>query len=364
MVSAIYVNARFVTQPLTGVQRYALEVTSRLPVAQLVACAAPLPEYVVSLGHRLSCQSRTDRVAAVGGHLWEQISLPRQVPRDALLWSPGGCGPLSVRNQVLTVHDVAHIRHPEWYSTAFSRWYRWLLPRLARRVRHIITVSRFSAQQITEALGLPEDRVSPIPLGVSPVFGTMTQPDVSQALCRLKIDRPYVLAVGALSPRKNLQRLVAAWMSSRLATDTALVIVGTSGLAFAAQTTGLPDSSSVIRVSGVTDCELAALYNGATVFAFPSLYEGFGLPALEAMACGTPVVCSNSTSLPEVVGDAAILVDPFRCESIAQGLENAVFETELRASLIERGLRHAAQYSWDRTADQTWHLLSRQAIAV
>jgi glycosyltransferase involved in cell wall biosynthesis len=302
----------------------------------------------------------------VKGHLWEQAVLPTVV-RKGLLWSPANSGPLTVRRQVLTVHDVASIEHPEWYNRAFAAWYRWMTPKLVHRVQRVITVSEFSKRRILELTGIDESRVVVIPVGVDARFCPRPSQEVERARQALKIPSPhYVLSVSTLEPRKNLQRLLSAWAScaSDIPDDLWLVIAGADG---AGRVFSCPEISSVpprVRITGfVADRDLPALYSGALALAYVSLYEGFGLPALEAMACGTiPLVASN-TALPEVVGDAGLLVNPFDSEAIAAGLKRIVEESDLRDYLKIRAIERSKHFSWERTADLTWNVLHAEAQA-
>ncbi len=329
------VNGRYLVQRMTGVQRYAREIVSRWE---------PVPVYQPRIGGK-----------GATGHLWEQFRLPTLA--RGLLWSPGTTGPLAVRKQVVTIHDTAFIDHAACYTRAFAAWYQWLVPRLARRVRRIITVSEFSKSRIVDYCRVSPDKVTVILSGVGPQFQPQTTLQIEKARTELKLPARYALCVCSLEPRKNLRRLLEAWgaMPDRPA-DLHLVLAGAKGNVF--EDVGLESAPANVQLVGyVGDELLPALYAGAEFFAFPSLYEGFGLPVLEAMACGTPVLCSNTTSLPEVAGDAALLVDPLETGSIAAGLQQLAADAALRQQLRERGLVRARSFNWDQTARQTWDLL-------
>ncbi len=354
----VAVNGRFMRQPFTGVQRYAWELSRRLPVSQVIAPGPPLPPYA-AIGRPVTIRPGLRRLP---GHAWEQSVLPRALSRNQLLWSPGGSGPLAVRRQVLTIHDAAHLEHPEWYSRSFSLWYRALLPVLARRVRRVLTVSAFSRMRLAAALRLNPERIAVTPLAADPRFRVKQPEAVAAGLHELGVSGPYVLAVAALSARKNFERLYRAWEVVAPGLEgTRLVVVGKTGLAFSniSDRGRLPSHTQVFQ--HVEDEQLVDLYNGATAFVFPSLYEGFGLPVLEAMACGTPVITSDITSLPEVAGDAALLVDPYDTGAIADALQRLAGDTALQAHLTGAGLHRAAQFSWERTAARTWELLAEAA---
>ena len=331
------VNGRYQLQRITGIQRYAHEIVSRWE---------PVPILKPKMGGK-----------GAGGHLWEQLRLPTLARGP--LWSPSTTGPLAVRNQVVTIHDTAFVDHAECFSKMFAAWYQWLVPRLARRVRRIITVSEFSKRRIIEVCRVPDEKVEVILSGVGPQFQPQSTEMLQRARKELKLPERYVLCVCSLEPRKNLRRLLEAWnkMPARPG-DLHLVLAGAKGNVF--HDLEFDAAPANVQLAGyVGDDLLPALYAGAEFFAFPSLYEGFGLPVLEAMASGTPVVCSNSTSLPEVAGDAAVLVDPLQIESIAAGLQQLADDSTLRAQLRERGLARAQNFRWETAAKQTWDVLAR-----
>lgn len=294
------------------------------------------------------------------GHFWEQVILPRKLGQT-LLFSPANTGPLAVRRQVVTIHDVATLDHPEWFEGRFAAWYRWLLPRLARRVQHVLTVSEASRARIIHTTGVSPDRVTAIALAADGRFQPVDAAEQQRVRSRLELPERFVLAVGSLEPRKNLAGLFAAWQGwDSRPRDLRLVVVGGAGHVF--RNVGFGQLPPDVQFLGrVDDADLPGLYTAAEIFAYPSLYEGFGLPPLEAMACGTPVLTSSISSLPEVVRDAALLADPTQPESIRALLDRLSRDAPLREELRGRGLERAGQFSWQRTAAQTWDILSREA---
>ena len=363
MAREVWINCRFVCQALTGVQRYAVEVIRRLPldgVKLLMPCKPKEPYSKYLYGHDSRIRTCVFQGVGAFGHLWEQLCVPPCLPSDAVLWTPTGSGPLFVRNQVVTIHDVAHLVHPEWYDAKFTRYYAWLLPRLVRRVRRILTVSDFSKRSIVETLNVSPDSISVTPLGVDPKFCPQSEEQILSVRAKYGLKKPYMLTVSSLSPRKNLRRLVEAWSYSQLGKELLLVVVGARDLRFAGKARDLCsilDTPSVLYLGYVSDDDLPALYSGAIGSAFLSLYEGFGLPVLESMACGCAVLASNVTALPEVVGDAGFLVDPFDVEAIAYGLRRLVEDETLRKELRRKGLQRSQGFRWERTAAQTWEVL-------
>ncbi|MEO8668811.1 MAG: glycosyltransferase family 1 protein [Bauldia sp.] len=337
----IVANTRILHAPLTGVQRYASELLARLP---LVCSVSP-----------------AGWVKSAAGHFWEQTVLPLKVNGD-LLWSPAGAGPLSVKRQVVTVHDLATIDCPEDYAPAYRSYYRWLLPRLLPRVAAILTVSEFSRQRIVETFAIPEKRVHAVPNGIDHEhFYPRPLPEIATLRQRLDLPARYILYLGTISVRKNLACLLDAWQIAQreVEEDISLVIAGAGGASRVFGATTLPDlPPRTLRIGRVPGNDLPALLSGATAFVFPSLYEGFGLPPLEAMACGTPTIVSNASSLPEVVGDAALLFSPRKKDELAERLAELLNSTTLQELYRQRGLRRAGAFQWDAAAGRTWDVLA------
>ncbi len=340
----IFVNARCLSRRTTGVERYAREVIRRLDgEAQLLAPEPGLQGF--------------------WGHWWEQISLPKAVPEAALLWSPANSGPIRVPRQVVTLHDLSVLDHPEWFTPAFSGWYGLLLPQLARRARRIITDSVFSRERILDRLGVSEELVAVIPCGVDrEQFRPRSAEETAAVRAKYGLQAPYLLFVGTQAPRKNLDSLLKAWARLQVPPERAeLILTGAQSGPFR-RPGSEPLPAGVRSIGYVAEDNLAQLYSGAHALVIPSRYEGFGLPALEAMASGTPVVASHNTSFPEVLGDAAVMVDPASIDSIAEGISRILEDDAHRARLRARGLDRARQYSWESTAEQIRRVL-REAAA-
>lgn len=336
----VTVNGRFTVHRITGVQRYAWEITRRL-------------------GDRVTLAVPRGRSSGVFGHLWEQVRLP-YLSQGSLLWSPCGTGPLGMDCQVVTVHDLAPLIHPEWFTPVYASWYRWLVPQLCKRVRRVIAVSEFTKQQIIEICDIPENRVVVVPNGVTPLnkyTDTTQKPSDLQSK-----SRRYFLYVGSLEPRKNLKTLLEAWNMSRVHRDFQLLIVGAAGSRNVFRRLELPTNLvNVVFLGYVNDEALDELYRNACALLYPSLYEGFGLPVLEAMSRGTPVMTSRATACAEVAGQAALLVEPTSEESIATGLDRLGYDDVLRAELAARGIARSKKFCWDLSAERTWKVLQEAA---
>ncbi len=263
-----------------------------------------------------------------------------------------------------TFHDLAVLDRPEWFNPRFAAWYGWLLPRLARRVQHIIAVSEFTKRRITERIGIEPQKITVIPIGVDERFVRKSPEEVVEVRKSLGIlSQHYLLCVGSVEPRKNLHRLLQAWtrLQEQIPSDIQLVVAGAKGRSLVFPDVSFEQLPPKVHLTGyVKDEQLAGLYSGALALIYPSLYEGFGLPPLEAMACGTPVITSNVTSLPEVVEDAAMLIDPLDVNSIAEGMKRVVESSSLREELQRKGLERAKKYTWERTAHRTWQVLQAE----
>jgi glycosyltransferase involved in cell wall biosynthesis len=256
---------------------------------------------------------------------------------------------------VVTVHDLSFLRHPDRLS-ARRRWYlEWAVGRSARRADWVIAVSRSTRDDLAELAGVPGEKISVIPLGVDPSF----KPASSHPSRPTPLDgRPYILHVGTLEPRKNLDVLVHAFARLREAAHLphALVLVGARGWSYEpvlqlVKSLGLDDHVRFVDYVGPVD--LPRWYTDADLFAFPSVYEGFGLPVLEAMACGLPVVTTDSSSLRELAVDAALLVEPGSPEALEDAMRRILEDRSLRDRLRAKGLERAARYSWEATARET-----------
>jgi glycosyltransferase involved in cell wall biosynthesis len=326
----VAINARAAARAeIGGVERLAREMARTLPALRPDRYRVIRPP--AGLAHR-------------AGHAWEQAMLPALARRAAALYSPANLAPVRYRRNVIVIHDVAALRHPEAYSRPYVEYQRRLLPRLARDAIALITVSEFSRGEVIEALGAPPERVTVIPEGVDERF--FAGPDPRPAAERHGLTGPYALAVGTMSARKNLQALDQAGQSLR-ERGIELVLAGSDRGYLRASQAGLR------RLGYVDEAHLPGLYAGALALAMPSRYEGFGLPCLEAMAAGTPVVAARAGALPETCGDAALLVEPGDASGFTDALVAAACDEQDRARLIEAGRRRAAEYSWTRTAKLT-----------
>ncbi|MCR4405362.1 MAG: glycosyltransferase family 4 protein [Anaerolineae bacterium] len=258
---------------------------------------------------------------------------------------------------VLTVHDLSFLRVPQCFTNALRRYLEQVVPRSVSRADHVIADSESTKRDLAELLGTPADKVTVIYSGVEPRFRPITDRARLEAVRRrYNLPERFILSVGTLQPRKNFGVLIEAFSRLKVGTGSCkLVIVGGKGWLYEdifARVEGLGLQGEVSFPSFVADEDLPAIYNLAEVFALPSLYEGFGLPPLEAMACGTPVVTSNTSSLPEVVGDAGLMVEPMDVDGLARAMARLLEDGDLRREMAQRGLARAREFTWERAARQ------------
>ena len=338
--SPVYWNGRFAVQSLTGVQRFATEITRALG-AQAPGGTVLIPPTATDI------ELPGFRVQAVGrrqGHAWEQWDLPRAA-RGGLLVNLGNTGPLRQKRQVVVIHDAGVFSTPESYSRPFRLWYRLLHRRLARRAT-IVTVSAFAQAELAAHLRIDPAAVAIVPEGAEHIL--RVAPDPSVLAAHGLVAGRYVLAVGSLAPHKNLAAL--SQTAGRLA-EMGVTLAITGGLeakVFAPGQPALPQPA--VYLGRVNDAQLRALYESAACFVFPSRYEGFGLPAIEAMACGCPVAASRAGSLPEVCGEAAAYFDPHDPADIADIVCRLVGTPPLAAELRRQGRIRVRRFTWDAAA--------------
>jgi glycosyltransferase involved in cell wall biosynthesis len=325
----IAVNARVTAFATGGQQRVATEVMRRLGPVDVIAPTKPL--------------------GGIKGHLWEQSALPWRA-RGKLLWSPSATGPLVMRRQVVTLHDVAFLDEPQFFSRSFRLLYERLTPALARVAARIVTVSEFSRSRILKSFATPPEKVVVIGNGVSENFRPQSEAAIAATRAALDLPKRYFLLQATSDRRKNLAGALEAWREAlpALPDDLHLVVSGHMGRSHVFGKSELDLAAPRSRAVGyVAEEHMAPLLAGAEAFLFPSLYEGFGMPILEAMACATPVLTSAATATQEVAAGRALLVDPTSIADIARGVVELSRNGDLRARLAAEGVAHAAKFTWE-----------------
>jgi glycosyltransferase involved in cell wall biosynthesis len=311
-----------------GIGRFAAEIQKRLP-------------FLIPFEHPRRPWDPFDPLL-LSAALW------RHAP--SLFFSPGYNSPaVSARPFVFTLHDLNHLRVPENSNALKRAYYRYCIRPACDRAAYVLTVSEYSKAEIVQWAGIPAEKVINVGNGVDYPFIPLGP--------AYDIGGPYLLYVGSRKANKNIPRLLKAFAVSGVYRDIRLVLSGGANDAVMKQVYQLGLADSITFADASSNESLAELYRGAHAFLFVSFYEGFGLPPLEAMACGTPVLTSNVCSLPEVVGDAAILVDPYDVDAIADGIRRIAGETDLRTELKRKGLAQARKFSWDQTACKTRQVL-------
>lgn len=353
----IAINGKFTSQRLTGVQRVAHELTYALcrllPTQESPMLLVPR-DY---LDDQVSPWVSRRVVPRFRGVLWEQLALPFAANGRTLL-SLCNVGPMLMRRQVLMIHDAAIFDLPEGYSAKFRLWYRFSFALLKRNVRHILTVSAFSKARIAAQLGVSPDNISVIRNGVDHLDRVVSDYSI---LNRLNVEPDgFVLIVGSLAPGKNLARVLdAIALLARDRSGPKFVIAGGKNVKIfgteARDDGAAPEN--IVWAGYVTDGELKALYERAACFVFPSLYEGFGLPPLEAMYCGCPVIASREGALPEVCGDFALYCDARSAEDIAAKIAHLMGDADARQTMRMRGREHAQKFRWKEAATDLLRVL-------
>jgi glycosyltransferase involved in cell wall biosynthesis len=363
----ILFNGRFATRPASGVERVGYELLRALvslqerdglPQTELTL-ALPNAGSADALDAYVQTNNRKPRLRKgfLPGQIWEQIELPCIAPRSSLI-SPCNLGPISRRKQLLIIHDAQWRSVPEAYSLAFRALYAALQPLLAKRVSHIVTVSQYSKNELERLNIVPPGKARVIYNGGDHILRVKAD---LRTLARYGLSpQGYILALGSLAPHKNLKMLMNA-ASARKSQYPELVIAGgTDARIFSSA--GLQPQRGCRFLGRISDAELKALYDNALLLAFPSLTEGFGLPPLEAMYCGCPVLASNTGAVPEVCGEGALYADPHSATTWSRMLHELASSQDLRRTLAARGRESARKYTWNLAAGAYLDALSNPDI--
>ena len=353
------------SSPAAGIRRYSIEL-----VRALLSLGEPIE--IIALGGRQECIPAGVERMPESAHPrsnagWTLIGLPRTASRARvdLIHAPAYTAPFWAGVPVvLTIHDVSYEIHPEWYPYRRDWLRRYFYRRSATAAARVLTVSAFSASEIASAYGVERSRITVTPLGVHTTFGA-GDPNLAPDL-PAHVTTPFLLHVGDLHERRNLPMLVEALLAARRAGAATLSVVcaGTDrgvGDAICRMAAQADAPDAVVMLGPVPERRLRALYRGAAALVYPSLYEGFGLPLIEAMACGTPVIASAVTSIPEVVGDGGLLLDPVDTRAWTMAMLEVASDEHVRARLRAAGLRRAAHFTWERTARLTLEAYRRVA---
>ncbi|MGI9145877.1 MAG: glycosyltransferase family 4 protein [Chloroflexota bacterium] len=364
----IGVDASRVSRPLrTGTENYSLHVLRHLLAedqrnAYRLYLSRPLVDGLLPIGPRTS--SRLIRLP----RLWTQLGLSSEMvvsPPD-VLFVPSHVLPLvTPARSVVVVYDVGHRFFPRAHRVAEWLYLEWAIRRHVAIATRLLTISEATKRDLVRLYGADPTRIAVAYPAVEERFKPATDDQIARVRARYELGDGYVLHLGTIKPRKNLPRLVRAFARANLPPHTQLALGGLTTFGSrlvdqAIEEAGIADR--VRRLAYVPEVDLPALYGGAGCVAMVSLYEGFGMPALEALACGSPLVASNRGSVPEIVGDAGLLVDPLDVGSIARGLELAVRDAAVRTALRARGPRRAARFDWPSAARVTRRTLEQASL--
>ncbi|RZT21377.1 glycosyltransferase family 4 protein [Fictibacillus sp. BK138] len=347
----IYINGRFLTQNTTGVQRVAQEIIKSLDCELLFYKGEPISfEILLPKNQTLKLELKNIKMKKVGhltGHLWEQLELPFYCKKKLLI-NFCNTAPALKKEQMVFIHDAAIFSKPEGYSLKFILWYRLLYLFVARFSYKIITVSNFSKGELVRYLPNLKKKISVIPIAANHIDKLKSDESI---LINNGLDKKdYLFAVSSMHPNKNFKLIINA-LEQMTSFKGQVVIAGSSnGKVFSKEK--YKKNNNIKFIGYVTDEQLKALYKNAKAFIFPSLYEGFGLPPLEAMNMGCPVIVSNAASIPEVCGDAALYFNPNDFQEL-QNCFNLIYNDEtLIKDLKRNGLRRSKKYHWSKTSEE------------
>ncbi|HAT4917687.1 TPA: glycosyltransferase family 4 protein [Serratia marcescens] len=346
----IYINARFLTQDMTGVQRFAEQISRSLNgIRNDIVFLVPDEKFKIEIDPSFEIKV----IGKKHGHLWEQIDLPKYLKSigSPPLLNLCSTAPLFYRNQIVTHHDITYKRYPESFSRQFRYIYNLIIPIMLKNSRKIITVSEFSKGEIAKAFNVEKEKISVVYNASSANFKSIDSGKQEK----------YLLAVSSPNYHKNFHGMLKAFAMLDDKIEIKLKIIGRSADNFNKQMyANAENTNSNIEFLGrVDDLELVKLYQNATAFVFPSFYEGFGIPPLEAQSCGCPVIASSSASIPEVLGTSALYFDPYKIDEIAKAMETIIGNDTVREELIRLGFENTRRFSWEKSAQAVNKIISQ-----
>lgn len=339
----LFVNARFLTQHITGVQRYAIEISKQLKFKLRDGVVFLSPKNIIHNEIARELGART--IGENSGHIWEQLDLPVYIKREggSLLLNLANTAPVFYKNKICVVHDIAYERFPQTFNWKFRLFYKFLIPKILKNSRKIMTVSKFSRNEISQLYGIQSDRIDIVYNSVNATFKNI----------RTENKEKYILAVSSLHYQKNFHSLIEA-LDGLGDENIKLFLVGEINKNFTNLNLleKIKNNTNIIFTGRINDKELARLYSSAVCFVFPSFYEGFGIPPLEAQSCGCPVVCSNAASLPEIYGDSVVYFNPHDVEDMRNKIQTVLSDENLQNELRIKGFENIKRFSWERSAQQ------------
>ncbi len=346
----IIINARFLTQNISGVQRYAIEICREIK--------KQYPEVIFVSPHNILDQALADELGVIlygrfTGHIWEQFELPLflKKKKSPLLLNMANTAPIFIKNKITVVHDVAFERFPQSFSWKFRFFYRRFIPKIIASSKCLVTVSQFSKSELVELYHIDGDRVEVVYNAVSTFF----KPSIS-----VKDEERYILAVSSLNYQKNFHSLIKAF-NKRKQSHIKLFLVGAINKNFADHSlvSDIENNPNIVFLGRVDDEKLVSLYSNAECFVYPSLYEGFGIPPLEAQACGCPCLVSNAASLPEVCADSVLYCNPYDVSDMTLKLDLILSNESIRNDLVMKGFKNIQRFGWNKSAQQILKIIEK-----
>lgn len=343
MKKDIYIASRFLTQDITGVQRYGIELSKAIKKLNTEYNIKFIsPQNIVH--HEASTFLQVKKIGIFKGQLWDQISLLKFLKSkgNPLVLGFSNSLPVFYENKIVTIHDIIHLKYPVSYN--YKRYYEFIFPLMVKHSKHIITVSEFSKREIAHYYGINENKISVIYNGISEKFSSR----------KLNTKERYILGVSSIAYHKNFIRLIKAFQLLNYDNIKLYIVGGINDKIFGKDSkkilTDVKNSGKIKFMGRVDDDKLIELYSNAICFVYPSLYEGFGIPPLEAQACGCPVVLSDIPVFREVYNDSVIYFDPLHSEDIARKIQEIINNDVLRELLVRKGFENVRKYTWESSA--------------
>ena len=356
----IYIAARFLTQPITGVQRFGIELSKAIKKLILTKDYSNYNVKFVApkniIHNEIADFLNVEKVGSLKGQLWDQIFLLKFLKSkgNPLIINFSNTLPVFYENKIVTIHDIIHLKFPVSYS--YRKYYEIVFPLMMKYSKHIITVSEFSKKEICSYFGISEDRVSVVYNGIDERFKPK----------KLNNQEKYILGVSSIAYHKNFIKLIEAYLKLKTKNIKLYIVGGLNEKIFGKNSKNILKMIEVnknIKFLGrVDDSKLIELYSNATCFVYPSLYEGFGIPPLEAQACGCPVVLSDIPVFREVYGNSAIYFNPLDAEDIANKIEEVINNENLRDYFIRKGFENTKKYTWENSAKAFFKILDKDNI--
>ena len=354
MQNVIYISSRFLTQPITGVQRYGIELSKaikRLNEKYNYNIKFLAPKNIIHYNVANYLEVKT--IGRLKGQLWDQISLLwfLKFNGNPLIINFSNTLPVFYRNKIVTIHDIIYLKFPVSYS--YRKYYEIVFPLMLKYSKHIITVSEFSKGEIANYYGIDEERISVIYNGVNGKFKPR----------KTHTTEKYILSVSSIAHHKNFINLIKAYQRLKTKNIKLYIVGGLNDKIFGKESRRIVENirgnENIKFLGRVSDDELVELYSNALCFVYPSLYEGFGIPPLEAQACGCPVVLSDIPVFREVYGSSAVYFNPLDPQDIADKIDFVLSDSKLRNELSIKGLENSKKYTWERSAEEFFKILKK-----